>query len=191
MSERHIPRPEHGHETHELVSPEHHERIARHTAEQAEHAKREKSAENLAKIREMAEKEAASANSIKTETAPRDDTESMVGMQHSLKAQAYARTLAKVRSHLPAPARAFSKVVHSPVVDKLSGVGAQTVGRPSGLLGGSLVAFLGSVTILYYSKHYGFSYNYLMLFILFAGGFAAGAAIELLVWAVYGRKRRY
>ncbi len=194
MSEKYIPRPEnheHAHEADEVLSHEHHERIAKHTAEQAERAKREKSAENLAKIREMAKTEAESASKLKAEKVPEDETGSVVGMQHSLKAQAYERTLAKIRSHLSAPARSFSRLVHNPLVEKVSGAGAQTVGRPSGLLGGSIVAFFGSVVTLYYSKHYGFRYNYLVLFVLFVGGFAAGASIELLVWLAYGRKRRY
>jgi hypothetical protein len=190
MSE-HLKQPEHGQGHEHAVDHEHHKRVEAHKAAAAEQAKREKSAENLAKIREMAQAHAETASKIKTEEAPKDETESMVGVQHSLKSNAYARTLAKIQSRLPAPTRTFSRLAHNPVVDKISAAGAQTVGRPSGVLGGSICAFLGSLTILYYSKHYGFRYNYLVLFVLFVGGFAAGATLEVLIWLLYSRKRRY
>lgn len=191
MAEKHIPRAEH-HESHNKhVEREHHERAHNQIAEKAEHARREKSAENIEKIKELANAHAETADAVKLGEAPRSESDSMVGMQHSLKATAYERTLARVQQRLPRATRMFSKAVHNPAVDTISTVGAETVGRPSGLLGGSICAFLGSVITLYYSKHYGFKYNYLVLFILFVGGYMIGSIIELLVWFFHGRKQRY
>lgn len=191
MAEKHIARHEHQQHTDEIVDHAHHERIQKHANEQAERARQEKSAENLAKIKELAQQESKSSSNILVGETPDDESNSFAGVQHSLKSTAYARTLAKTQQKLSKPARTFSRIAHNPVIDKISSAGAETVARPSGLLGGSLCAFLGSLIVLYYSKHYGFRYNYLTLFVLFVGGYLIGAIIELLIWFMSGRKRRY
>lgn len=190
MSEK-IISPLEKHESHEkTVTHEHHERAEKHRNEQAEKARAEKSTENLEKIRELAKAEANEAKKVVSEQAE-DETDSLLGVQHSLKATAYERTLARIQHKLPRAARAFSRIAHSPVVDKVSAVSAQTVARPSGVLGGGICAFLGSLIALYYSKHYGFKYNYLLLLFLFVAGYLVGATLELAVWLVYSRKQRY
>lgn len=190
MSEKNIKSYEHS-ALPEAHAHENNERAAKHTAEHAERARREKSKENLDKIKELAKLEAESADKVNLLESPTDESDSLIGVQHSMKANAYERTLSRAQQKLSAPARSFSRIVHSPVVDKFSEIGASTVARPSGLLGGSICAFVGSVILLYYSKHYGFKYNYMFLFLLFALGFIVGAVIELLVWFLYSRKRNY
>jgi hypothetical protein len=80
-----------------------------------------------------------------------------------------------------APVRSFSKLIHAPIVRQASEVAGQTVSRPSGLLGGGAVALLGTSGYLYLANHMGFPYNYGVFLALFAGGFALGLIIELLV----------
>lgn len=191
MTEKHVASHEHQHHDEKLVDHKHHERIQKYTAEQADRARQEKSNENLAKIIELAHKESESANKINVGEKTIEETDSLIGMQHSLKSTAYKRTLANVQQKLSKPARSFSHFTHNPVIDKISEVSSETVARPSGLLGGSICAFLGSVVVVYFSRHYGFRYNYLFLFILFIGGYLVGAVLELVVWLVYGRKRNY
>jgi len=190
MSEK-IIAPLEKHESHEkTVSHEHHERAEKHIAEQAEKARQEKSNENIEKIRELAKTEAEQAHKVAAEQ-PEGETDALLGVQHSLKATAYAKTLARIQHKLPTYKRSFSRLAHNPVVDKVSAVSAQTVARPSGILGGGLCAFLGSLIALYYSKHYGFKYNYLLLLMLFVAGYLVGASLELVVWVFYSRKQRY
>lgn len=191
MSEKHIPRLEHGEAHEKVVNNEHHKRAQELIAEHADRARREKSAENLAKIQEMAKIEAREAKKIVAEQQPDNETDSMLGMQHSLKSTAYKRTLANVQQKLSKPARVFSKIAHSPAVDKISMISAETVARPSGILGGSICAFLGSLIVYYFAKHYGFRYNFLLMFVLFIGGYIIGALLELAVWLIYTRKQRY
>ncbi len=191
MSEKHVARHDQ-HPSHEkLVNHEHPKHAHEHLTEQAEKARQQKSAENIEKIRAMAEIEAKKAEKIATHEQPKTETDSMLGMQHSLKATAYARVLAKTQQKLSVPMRSFSRLTHSPLVDKISTVSAATVARPSGILGGSICAFLGSLTVYYFAKHYGFTYNYLFVFFLFIGGYALGAFLELLVWLLYSRRHRY
>lgn len=137
----------------------------------------EQSSENLNRLRQTAEAQAASAKEVTI--GERESTEpTPLGMQRELKSQAYNRTLQTVRARLPASARLFSRVVHQPVIETLSNVGAKTIARPSGVLSGSLVALVGSGVLLYMARYYGFAYNYSIFFALFGGGFIVGLLIE-------------
>lgn len=102
----------------------------------------------------------------------------------AVKALKFKQTMKQVRSQLPAGQRALSKLVHQPVVQKVSEVSAKTVTRPSGLLGGGLLAFAGSAVYFYLAKHVGFQYNYLIFVLFFVGGFFAGIVLEFVIWAV-------
>ncbi len=96
------------------------------------------------------------------------------------KKAAYKKTLGHVRRQLPKRERAFSKVIHQPVVEKLSDVGSKTVARPSGVLAGGICALLGSTFVFYMAKHYGFEYNFLVFILLLVIGFGVGLVVELL-----------
>lgn len=98
-----------------------------------------------------------------------------------LKVAALNRTLKHLQHELPPVQRLLSKTIHQPAIRRVSAATGQTVGRPSGLLGGGLCAFLGSLIYLYLAKHIGFSYNYLLFFVLFLGGFVVGVILELLL----------
>lgn len=94
------------------------------------------------------------------------------------------QNLGQIRGQLSPAKRALSRVVHQPVVRAVSEASARTVTRPSGLLGGGLCAFIGSLAYLYLAKHIGFSYNYMLFLVLLVGGFAIGVALEMLLWLV-------
>ena len=98
-----------------------------------------------------------------------------------LKNMAFSRLLTRTQKHLSKPERLFSKAIHNPAVEKISEVSSKTIARPSGILGGSIIAFFGTTLFLYMAKHYGFEYNYLMFIMLFAGGFAIGMTLEFLM----------
>ena len=105
--------------------------------------------------------------------------------QKALKKDAYKKTMRHVRTRLSKPEKTFSKVVHNKTVENISEVGANTIARPSGILGGGICALLGSIFLVYMAKHYGFEYNYLLFFILFVGGFFVGMIAELFVRSVF------
>lgn len=115
----------------------------------------------------------------KVEVASEDTTQNF-GITKELKTDAYNRTLKRIRTHLSGPDRLMSKVVHQPLVEKVSNVTARTAARPSAFLGGSLLALISSAALVYLSRHYGFTYNYAVIFIAFAAGFIVALAIEFL-----------
>lgn len=143
--------------------------------------------ETVAGLQERAATEAISGKEITVGERESQNTAHLPGMHKELKNIAYDRSMERVRQNLSKPERLFSKLTHHTIVDKVSAVGARTIARPSGILGGSLCALLGSLSLLYFTKHYGFEYNYLSFGVLFVGGFALGLLGEGIIWLL--RKR--
>ncbi len=110
-------------------------------------------------------------------------------VNQELKAITLRRELKQIRRKLSPPERVLSKLVHQPVVRVVSEAASKTISRPSGLLGGGLVAFLGTSSYLYLAKHFGFTYNYLIFLGLFFGGFIIGLVLELVVHAATASRR--
>jgi len=108
-------------------------------------------------------------------------------INRELKGITLRRELQQLRRQLPAPQRALSKFVHQPIIRAVSEGAAKTVSRPSGLLGGGLVAFMGTSGYLYLARHQGFTYNYAVFLVLFVGGFALGLILEFFVHLVTSR----
>lgn len=187
MPEKHTPKIENSPERKQsaeskLASREQENRIHEKLAERAAEAVDNK--ENVGELSREAQQEALPAEETEVgsgagENSSNDPSQQYVGRQ--LKDMTFQRTLTRIRHKLPATDKALSKVIHQPVVEAISQVGEKTVARPSGVLGGSIFAFLGSSLFLWASKHYGFRYNYLLFVIFFVGGFALGLALELLI----------
>lgn len=100
-----------------------------------------------------------------------------------LKDMAFSRALTRARKKLPLPSRVFSRFVHLAPIDKASEVLGKTIARPSGMLGGAIVAFIGTSALLWITRHYGYEYNYLLVIMLFAAGMAIGLLGEVLLRA--------
>lgn len=183
------------HETqkqHETVHDhEHSAKLEKQIVQKAEMAQSAGASEDLSRIAKRAETHAEASENIKVNEHVNNEPDATLGMQQTLKSEAYQHTLKSIRAKLPKTSKAFSKFAHHKVVDVLSEAGAKTVARPSGLLGGSLVSFAGSLILLYYSRHYGFTYNYALLFMLFIAGFLAGVVLEIIIWTLYSRRRQH
>lgn len=161
-------------------------------AEQAGEKQQDKS-ELLAQARqELEHTPAANINPLERLKASEaaQQTAQPLNITRELKAITVQRELTHIRRKLSAPQRALSKLIHQPAIRAVSETAGKTVSRPSGLLGGSLVAFLGTTSYLYVAKHYGYKYNYLLFFILFFGGFVIGLILELLVHLATASHRR-
>ncbi|MDB5163699.1 MAG: hypothetical protein JWS12_316 [Candidatus Saccharibacteria bacterium] len=176
---------------------EHHEHKARHENHEAAKPDLEKAAQqarenapNLEEIRASIHQEAKPDDEILAATSEKESEQPPQVMTRDIKQQAFNKTLKRVQSRLNPTERAFSKVVHQPVVDKFSTVTAKTVARPSGILTGGICALLGSLGLLYLSKTYGFTYNYLVFFATFIIGYAVGVGIELIIWVLLRQNKR-
>lgn len=163
------------------------------TAEQAEPL-RPNEADPLQKAqeaRQTIEQSASRANPLEQLQAAEEtpDNRQPAHINRELKSITLRRELQHIRRQLSAPQRALSQVIHQPVVRVVSEAAAKTVSRPSGLLGGGLVAFLGTSGYLYMAQHMGFRYNYTVFLALFIGGFLLGLFLEYIVYLATTRRQ--
>ncbi len=105
-----------------------------------------------------------------------------------LKTAAWSRSMTRTRKKLAIPDRVFSKVIHNEAIDRPSEFIGKTIARPSGMLWGSVFAFLGTSALLWVTRYYGYEFNYLLFILLFVGGAIVGTALEGAVYLV--RKNR-
>jgi hypothetical protein len=180
MSE-HAPR---NHESQEQLPS--HEKLeaepARHERhEKAHHAEKH---HDVAELHNKIEKEAKSAKETRVDDQTEKHQTDHYLVTKEVKKEAYRRNLQRARKHMTGASRGFSKVIHQPVVDTVSKVGEKTIARPTGILTGAIIALGGSTLLLWSSRHYGYQYNYLVLFMLFAGGYILGLIIETLIYTV-------
>lgn len=177
MSEKFKSQVEHGeiqssHETHSDALKNTHEKEL--TKAEKEHG----SSEELEKIRQKVERQAP-VKSEKTQTEKEHPSHGHpVIINKQLKDMAFSRSMTRTRKKLSRSSRAFSKVIHTPVIDRASEVAGKTVARPSGMLVGAFLAFIGTSALLWTTRHYGYTYNYLMVVLLFAGGMVLGLGLE-------------
>jgi hypothetical protein len=95
-----------------------------------------------------------------------------------LKTAAWNRVMTRTRKKLSLPDKVFSRVIHNNAIDATSEFVGKTVARPSGVLFGAVLAFIGTSGLLWATKHYGYEYNYLAVMLLFAGGMVLGLGLE-------------
>ncbi len=180
---------EHNHESHEhWKSPEAQEHTNEHHTEKKEHHHVEAKREDVEAIKHEAEKEAKSANEVKVDSGEKEPEHHYVSAE--LRQEALHRSLQRARKHLSKANKTFSKAVHQPVIDAVSKAGEKTIARPKGLLLGSILALAGSSYVLYSAKHYGYTYNFGVVIILFAGGYALGLLLEFLIYMFRRLARR-
>jgi hypothetical protein len=148
-------------------------------------------AAKLEQARVAAERSASQHNPFeRLKTAEKSSTAPpQLPINQELKRITLQRELSQLRRKLPATERLLSRVIHQPTIRQLSEATGQSLTRPSGLLGGGLLAFLGSSTYLYLARHIGFTYNYSIFWLLFIGGFIFGIGLEMLVWLLTARRR--
>ncbi len=169
----------HAHEVKHETS-EHHEKLLRESQERAEHSKRH-THEDIEKFREAAEQAAVSVKELNvadSESTKYQTSQSFVNKE--IRDMAYHRLLTRARKHLSPSQKLLSGLIHQPVIDDLSEATGKTIARPSGILGGGILAFSGTLLYYYLTKNYGYTYNNFVFIALLLVGFAAGWTLEVL-----------
>lgn len=172
----------------QLITPE--QDHDRQEALASHHEQLEKShnayAEKIETIRDAIEHEAVSHEHepVKLEHEHHDEHRPHHYLTKRIKSQQYKKTVAEVQKSLSPSQQRFSKFVHQPAIEKVSEVGAKTIARPSGILGGALFALIGSSLVLYVARHIGFEVPNTIFIVLFIFGFIAGLLIELTLYTI-------
>lgn len=153
--------------------------------EKATNLEREKNIEKAHDVLEQEQAERAKAE----RPSEKRETESGKIFSRREKKAAYKSEMKKVQQQLPPSARAFSKVVHNPVVEVVSDVAAETVLRPSFLIVGGIsgLVFGGGLYII--AKIQGFILPNSQFVIAFLVGGAIGILGEFVVRLFKPKKR--
>ena len=132
--------------------------------------------------REAAEKEAISGKETAPSGSERKSSREPVHRSH--KQMTYKATMRRVEGKLPGYQRTFSRVINNDTVDKVSNIASKTVARPSGLMGGGIVAFLALLIVTYYANRYGWVVSGSEFIVFVIVGWALGLMAEAVIKTV-------
>ncbi len=118
------------------------------------------------------EKNKANAEKAAEEKAPRTKPH-----QRDLDAS-FKRTMSHVQKDMSPASRAFSKVIHNPVVDKVSSAVGNTVARPNLILAGAIGTLTLGLGFYVIARHFGYVLSGSEAIIAFVAGWAIGAVVE-------------
>lgn len=93
----------------------------------------------------------------------------------------YAETMASMQRRLSPTSRRFSRVIHTPAVEKTSEIIGNTVMRPSVTLGATTTALVVGFFFYFTAKHYGFRLSGSELLLSLLVGGVIGIVIEAIV----------
>lgn len=111
--------------------------------------------------------------------------------KHNTKAarkKAYTAIVKQTQTELPTLSRAFSKVIHNPVVDKVSETLGNTVARPNAVLSGAVFAFLLTIAVYVIARLNGYPLTGTETIAAFIIGWLLGNVYDFLKVMVTGRR---
>ena len=150
---------------------------------EAAKAERDSSADAAERARRKIEQQAKPAE----ETAA-DDSPAPSSFVPTDRTTSFKQTMTDVRAKLSKTEQRFSKVIHQPVVEKVSDAASKSLGRSSLLLGGFMATFIGSMVIYTNARTNGYGVSNLTFLIVL---FVIGAIIGLVLEIVYRTIKRY
>lgn len=164
----------------------------RERIEQAIEKKAERSKENdLEKARhealEQANKsEKEQAKEKAAEKSPAERRRGPIGKKE--REASFKATMKEIQTDMSAPSRTFSKVIHNPVVEKVSDAAGKTVARPNAILSGAIAAFLFTLVIYLVARYYGYPLSGAESIAAFALGWLFGITYDFLKAMVTGKR---
>ena len=104
------------------------------------------------------------------------------------KETSFKRHMKDVQAQLPAPQRVFSKLIHSPIVEKTSEFIGATVARPNAILAGSVVAFFAVLGVYLVAKNLGYVLSGFETIAAFVIGWIIGILYDYFRTMITGKK---
>jgi len=90
----------------------------------------------------------------------------------------YRDTLTSVQNRLSPSSRAFSKVIHTPAIERSSELMERTIMRPSIVLGTTWTAFIVGLVFYLTARWYGFQLSGTDMLLALLGGALLGLTLE-------------
>ena len=100
----------------------------------------------------------------------------------------FLSTMKEIQSQMPAPSRAFSKVVHNKTVEQISEVAGATIARPNAILSGAIFAFLLTLAVYLTAKNIGYPLSGFESIGAFILGWVLGIAYDFVKVMITGRR---
>ncbi len=159
----------------------------------AEQAGIENGEKSEAQARNEALKEAVSVERGGAEKKGKESGTAPAARRHGVVSKkereaSYKHQMKQLQAELPATQRAFSKVIHNPVVEKTSEVVGSTVARPNAILAGSMVAFFLVLAVYLIAKHLGYPLSGFETIGAFIVGWLIGILYDFFRVMITGKK---
>lgn len=100
----------------------------------------------------------------------------------------FQATMKEVQTHMSAPSRAFSKIIHNKSVEAISEAGASTIARPNAILTGAIFAFLITLATYVVAKNFGYPLSGFETIGAFILGWIIGLVYDFLRVMITGRR---
>ncbi|HEY8886369.1 MAG TPA: hypothetical protein VIM31_02600 [Candidatus Microsaccharimonas sp.] len=110
------------------------------------------------------------------------------GISKKEKTASYKKHMKQVQAELPPAQRAFSKVIHAPIVEKTSEFVGATVARPNAILSGAIVAFILVLAVYVVAKNLGYVLSGFETIGAFIIGWVIGILYDYFKVLVTGKK---
>ncbi len=115
-----------------------------------------KQPEQLKEAREQVERYAQHQENKHHNSAEKEQHTFSPATKGRQKKLAFKQTMKHTQAKLKPTDRVFSKVIHQPVIEKVSDISAKTLFRPSVTLGAALGALIGGAIFYGFARFYGF-----------------------------------
>lgn len=168
------------HEAYERVEKQH-EQAAERSVEN-----REKNAETARHEIEAAAHERESAKQEKQ--AQSREKEHRPARTKSAQRQAYKKILRQTQNEMSGGSRAFSRVIHNPVIEKVSEVAGSTIARPNAMLMGAVFAFMLTLALYLIARFNGYPLSGTETIAAFIAGWIIGNLYDFFKTMATGKR---
>jgi hypothetical protein len=110
------------------------------------------------------------------------------GISKTEKKASYKKHMKDVQRELSPGSRAFSKVIHNPIVEKTSEVVGGTVARPNAVLAGAISAFILTLAVYVIARTIGYTLSGFETIAAFIIGWVIGIIYDYLRLIITGKK---
>lgn len=156
-----------------------------------EHLERESKEPTHEDVNDLHKEALEQAASVTEEQAPREASpaERRRGpiSKHERDAS-FTATMTEIRTHMSAPSRTFSKVIHNKGVERVSETAGTTIARPNAILSGAVAAFVVTLGVYLIAKNYGYPLSGFESIGAFVLGWILGLVYDFLKIMITGRK---
>lgn len=172
------------------VSTEHYENAEKNIENKAETVESGEKAEAKARVEALESAISVEKGSAekKTKTNDTPTPRRRGGISKKEKTASYKKHMKQVQAELPPAERAFSKIIHAPIVEKTSEFIGGTVARPNAILSGAVVAFILVLAVYLVAKNLGYVLSGFETIGAFIIGWVIGVLYDYFKVLVTGKK---